>query len=164
MSSQVPQIEVGRPDGLVDVHLLGVPLAIHQQATEHADDLQREFALLRVQQADEETADVPARLLQLMDSLEQQFSGFTDATQEELETAIDEGRESIDLVFRVPPAAKEAALQLDALLDEAEAFCRSGASLLTLATPPDALNYRKWYLGEFVRQAEGGPATPWPGS
>jgi len=163
MSSSVPQIEVGRTEGLVDVHLLGLPVAVHQLATEHADELKREFALLRVQQADEETPDVPARLLDLMDSLEQRFSGFTDATQSELDAAIDEGRERIDLVFRVPPEVKEGVQQLEALLDEADAFCRSGTSLLTLAAPPAAIAYRTWYLGEFARQAEGEPATPWPG-
>jgi hypothetical protein len=30
-----------------------------------------------------------------------------------------------------------------------------------LATPPELVRYRQWYLGEFVRQLDGRPATSW---
>ena len=159
----VPQIEVGRRSDLVEVHLLALPIEIHRAASEHSDELQREFALLRVQQSDEETADVPARLLALIDDLGERFAGFTDSTQAELEDAMDRGDESIDLVFRVPPAAKEAAEALGALLDEADDFCRSGG-LMTLATSASTVAYRRWYLEEFTRQIDGLPPAPWSGA
>lgn len=164
MAGEVPQIEVGRPDGLVEVHLLGLPVAVHQLATEHSDELRREFTLLSVQQADVATPDVPARLLDLIDRLGQEFSGFTKTTTVQLEEAIDEGREHVDLVFRVPPQVKDAVQQLGAMLDEADAYCRSGGSLLTLATPAEAVAYRRWYLDQFIQQADGAAPTPWPGS
>lgn len=159
----VPQIEVGRRSDLVEVHLLGLPVEIHRAASEHSDELQREFALLRVQQSDAETSDVPARLLALIDDLGERFAGFTESTEADLEDAMDRGDESIDLVFRVPPAAKEAAEALGALLDEADDFCRTGG-LMTLATPASALAYRRWYLEEFTRQIDGLPPAPWSGA
>ena len=29
-------------------------------------------------------------------------------------------------------------------------------------TPPEALEYRRWFLGEFTRQCRGDAPTPWP--
>ena len=159
----VPQIEVGRRSDLVEVHLLALPIEVHRAASEHSDELQREFALLRVQQSDEDTPDVPARLLALIDDLGERFAGFTESTEADLEDAMDRGDESIDLVFRVPPAAKEAAEALGALLDEADDFCRTGG-LMTLATPAEAVAYRRWYLEEFTRQIDGLPPAPWSGA
>jgi hypothetical protein len=49
------------------------------------------------------------------------------------------------------------------MLDDADEYCREGRHLLTLATPPDLLAYRRWYLQQFVDQARGRPATPWDG-
>ncbi len=66
-----------------------------------------------------------------------------------------------DLVFRVPPQAAEAATNLDAMLDEANTYCGAGTHLLTLATPPDLVRFRKWYLGEFVGQLAGRPPIAW---
>lgn len=164
MSETAPQIEVGRAEGLVDVQLLGLPLAIHQAAEEHRDELRREFALLRLQDADGGAADVPVRLLDLMDSLEARFSSFTESTRLEIEEAVERGEETLDVVFRVPPEVRTGISQLGELLDEADDYCRRGGSLLTLQTPPEALAYRRWYLDQFTRQIDGEPATPWPGA
>jgi hypothetical protein len=65
-------------------------------------------------------------------------------------------------VYRVPLAAGEACVELNAMLDEADEFCREG-DLLTLATPADQVAFRRWFLGEFVEQLGGGAPTPWPG-
>ncbi len=151
----------GQPADLVEVRLLRLPLEVHRRASEHSDEMRREFSLIRAQQADGASADVPQRLVALMEELEQRFSGFTEATRLELEDASERGDESVDLLFRVPPEAGAAAVRLGALLDEADAHCRRGDALLTLATPPDALAYRRWYLEEFSRQLDGLPPRPW---
>ncbi len=46
-------------------------------------------------------------------------------------------------------------------MDEADDYCRAGQHLLTLVTPPEALAFRRWYLGEFVRQIAGEQPRPW---
>ena len=160
---QVPQVEVGQRADLVEVHLVRLPLDVHRAASEHNDELRREFTLIRAQQAEDGSADVPRRLVALMEELEERFSGFTEATRVELEDAIDRGETSVDLVFRVPPEAGPAAVHLGAMLDEADAHCRQGDALLTLETPPEALAYRRWYLEEFTRQLDGFPPRPWSG-
>lgn len=159
----LPQVGAGERADLVEVRLLRLPLVTHREASEHADELRREFTLIRAQEADDDAADVPRRLVALMEELEEQFSGYTDAIRLELDEAIERGQVSIDLVFRVPPEAGAAAARLAAMLDEADAHCRRGDALLTLATAPEALAYRRWYLEELTRQLDGLAPRPWTG-
>ena len=146
------------PD-LVAVRIVGLPLKLYRQAAEHHDALRREFMLIHRSGADE--ASVPARLKRLGDELDQRFGGFTAQPTGALRDALCRGDERIDLVYQVPPEAKEASLELDRLLDEADAYCRVGDHLLTLATPPGPLAFRRWFLGEFANQVDGAEATSW---
>lgn len=147
-------------DDLVEIVLLRLPVEVQRRAAEHSDELRREFALL---QASSDTgSDVPARLLALMDELTGRYQGFTENPRQELLDAMERGEEFIDLVYRVPRQVREAIIHLGALLDEADEFCRGGG-LLTLASPPEAVAYRRWFLGEFLRQIDGEPPSPWPG-
>ena len=144
---------------LITVELLELPIAVHLRASEHTEALFREFEIIR--RGDTATDSVPARLHALIDELDGQFSAFTAEPRDQLRLAIDAGAPSVDLEYRVPPAAIEAAARLRALLDEADEYCRAGQHLLTIATPPDAAAYRNWFLGEFIDQAAGQPARPW---
>ena len=146
--------------GFVNVRILGVPLALYREAAEHSDELQREFALILLTPEGHE-ASVPARLLRLMGDLETRFGQFRDAQREELLAALDRGEGHADLIYRLPPEAKEAAATLSTMLDEADAYCRAGEHLLTLATGPGPLAFRRWFLSEFVAQVDGAAPTPW---
>ena len=44
------------------------------------------------------------------------------------------------------------------MIDEADDYCRQGEHLLTLASPPDCIAYREWYLGQVVGQLGRRPA------
>ena len=146
---------------LVEVRLEQLPLDLYRQASEHTDELLREFALIR-ERDPEETRSVPRRLLALVAELTDRFSGFSADQRTQLEAALERGERSIDLVYRVPPEIRQATIELGAMLDDADAFCREGRELLTLATPPPALAFRRWFLEEFVRQIDGHPPLPWP--
>lgn len=141
---------------LVDVRLLGLPVAVHGRTAAHIDELLREFVHL-----DDESADVPRRLLHLRDDLQARFSAFTAGPHAELAAAAARGDETVDLAYRVPEDAGQASVQALALLDEADDFCRRGDHLLTLATAAEAVRYRQWFFGEFTRQCAGAPPTPW---
>ena len=52
---------------------------------------------------------------------------------------------------------------LGAIFDEADDYCRAGEHLLSLATPPEALAFRKWFINEFVAQIGGSAPVPWGG-
>lgn len=143
---------------LVRVSILGMPLAVMQRSSEHSDELLREFALIREEGSDH----VPARLLALVEELRARFGSFSEGALQAMQDAVARGDETIDLHYEVPPAVGAAARQLGELLDEADEFCRAG-DLLTLATRPEGLAFRRWYLDEFQRQIDGQPPRPWPG-
>ncbi len=146
---------------LVEVRVLGLPVDVYLRAAEHNDELMREFALVTGQDSGDEAA-VPVRLLALVDELRSRFSGFTTQPEAELRDAAARGDPTIDLIYLVPPDVARGAAELDRLLDEADEFCQAG-DLLTLAAPPEARAFRRWLLGEFVRQAGGEAPAPWPG-
>ncbi|MDQ4133446.1 MAG: hypothetical protein M3179_09625 [Actinomycetota bacterium] len=147
-------------DGLVEVRLVGLPLAVYRDSSEHHDELRREFALIAAGETSA-TTSVPARLVALIDALQVRFGTFTAQPTEALQRALERGDDRIDLVYRVPPEAKEAAWELDALLDEADEFCRQGEHLLTLATPAPAAALRRWFLSEFAAQIDGAAPMSW---
>lgn len=146
---------------LVTIRLLRFPLDLSEQSTEHFEGLKREFALLTIRH--DEPADVPKRLLELVDALTDRYAGMTEDTNRERDEAIERGEKELDeLVYVVPPQVADACIELSGLLDEADEFCRQGEVLLTLATPPVSIAFRRWYLGEFVAQTRGLPPLPWP--
>ncbi len=141
---------------LVPVRILGLPLDVYRRASEHSDELLREFALIREDDSDQ----IPARLLALVEELRGRFSGFTHGQTVALQEALDRGDAEIDLFYEIPADASPAVARLGALLDEADEFCRSG-DLLTLATTAEGLAFRRWFLEEFARQAAGQPPRSW---
>src|SRR5229473_1455832 len=148
------------PPSLITVRLLELPVPLHARASAHADALQREFELIVHDQSDHLT--VPSRLLELIEDLNARFGAVGDQPQAELDAAVDAGIDQIDLIYLLPTEAGEASRQLDALLDEADAFCRAGQHLLTLAAPEDVIGYRRWFLNEISAQIDGSRPTPWP--
>ena len=144
---------------LHEVRLLQLPVPLWAQAQEHTDALLREFALITTG-GEVATHEVPRRLLDLIASLDVRFAGMS--RESELREAAEAGRPSVDLTYEVPEAAAEAAQQLEALLDEADAYCAEGTHLLTLASPEEVVRFRRWFLAQFVEQVDGLPATPWP--
>jgi hypothetical protein len=145
---------------LVEVRIVGMPVDVYRETAEHGDELMREFALIRERDPEDSRA-VPRRLLALVDALTTRFTVFTAAQEAQLREALERGEPTIDLAYRVPPDIKQGVLELRAMLDEADAFCREGHDLLTLATPARAVAFRNWFLDQFVRQAEGGEPTLW---
>lgn len=146
-------------DGLREVRLIGFPLQLHQQAVEHHEELMREFRLMSLDPP--RAGDVPHRLVELIAELSAVYGGVTGATDAEREAARARGEAAVDLTYRVPPDVGAACRRLDAMLDEADEFCRAD-HLLTLAAPPRTVAMRKWYLKEFADQLDGAAPTPWP--
>lgn len=148
-------------DGLVTVHLLELPVPLAARATQHFEELQREFALMAAtgQSAEHET---PVRLLSLVAALTAQYGGVSDEATQRLDAAIDRQDDVIaDHVLHLPAEAAGATQALADMIEEADEYCRQGRHLLTLATPDDCVAYRRWYLGQVLDQLAGRPARPW---
>lgn len=147
----------------VEVRLLELPVPVWSRTQQATDELLREFALASAAEADEHAPHLPARLTALISTLTQQFAGVSTAQEQQLFDAAEAGDLVVpELVFTIPVAAAAASQLLGDMLDEADAYCRAGRHLLTLAAPDDVVAFRRWYLSEFIRQSAGEPAVPWP--
>lgn len=153
---------------LVTVQVLRMPMAVSARSTQHFDELMREFALITLDtERDRESTDsvraVPERLLDLVAELTNEFADFTASVQAQREEAAARGDSEIDLIYHMPPSTTDDVRQLEALLGEVDNFCRSGKHLITLATPPESLAFRRWYFNQFLAQMEHNqPPVPWP--
>lgn len=143
--------------GLVDVHLIGFPIPVFQRAQEHSDALMREFSLILLS----EDHDVPRRLLALIEELGDQYTQMTLETDRKRDEALERGEQTVDLTYRVPAEVAPAARHLGELFDEADTFCRSGEHLLTMASTPEVVRFRRWFLDQFVEQSGGKPPVAW---
>lgn len=152
------------PDGvelgaLRRVRLVEFPLRVYARAQEHHEELMREFALIANPHPDS-ADEIPERLLDVVAAMRARYAAFTAGPDAERQAAIERGDETMDLEFLIPEAARDACLDLSALLDQVDDYCRTG-QLLTMASPPELLAFRRWYLGEFVAQLDGAEPTPW---
>ncbi|CAN5626285.1 hypothetical protein BH24ACT14_BH24ACT14_17650 [soil metagenome] len=142
------------------VRFLALPLDVMGRAQEQHEGLLREFALIANPHPNTDY-DVPRRLLDVATALRERFGAFTAESNALIEQAMQRGERSVDAQMQLPAEAREAALSLAALLEEADDYCRNG-ELLTLATPPELVTFRRWYLGQIVEQLEGAAPVAWP--
>lgn len=143
----------------LEVHIRALPLQLWARSQQAHDELFRELALAEIGRLTE-TSDVPKRLADLIDHLQQGYAGFTAANEQLLAESHARGEVAIDLTYRLPSTAVDGVIALDGMLDEADEMCRSEGMLLTLAMPDDVLRFRRWFLYEFLRQADGLPPRP----
>lgn len=143
---------------LIDVHLLGIPLAMHQRAVEHSAEVMREFSHLLEEPG---LSHAPARLIAIDRELQDRFGPFTQMTSAELDQAVAGGDEVADVTFTVPSDLKDATEEVGRLWDEVERYCEAGEYLLTLRSPPEVVAYREWFLGQFCAQADGNAPVTW---
>jgi anti-anti-sigma factor len=145
---------------VVEIQFISVPVDIWRRAAAHQEAVQREFDILRGSLPAEAA---PNRLKALTDDLDVRFARAGDPITARLEEAARKGDMSIDITAQLPPGVGSAALQLGEMMAEVDEYCRKGESLLTMATPPDLVLFREWFLGEVHRQVDQGlPPMPWP--
>jgi hypothetical protein len=149
---------------LYEVRVLQLPVRIWARSQEQHDALMREFALMSVPSDESERQrHVPTRLAQLIDTLTADFEGVATEQEEQLFAAAAADVDVIEeLVYTLPRAAVPASKALGDMLDEADDFCRQGRHLLTLAADEELVQFRRWYLSQFIDQADGKPPVAWP--
>jgi len=148
-------------DELFEVRLLNVPLQLMVLGREHHDEVMREFAVLALDER-MSSEPVPAKMLDLIDTLGRQYGAASARPDAEIEAAIERGETTIDLVYHVPGHVVDAANRLEELMAEADEFCHE-RQLLTLERSPVVMELAKWYLDQFRIQIAGGAPVPWTG-
>jgi hypothetical protein len=146
-------------EDVIEVRIVGMPLDVYRAAAEHFDELKREFALLRME--DDVAESIPNRLLVVSDQLSTRYGRFTSSPNEARDKALHRGDKTVDLNYEVPLSVRDACIELERLLDEADEFCRAGEHLLTLAATREVVSFRRWFLTEFVRQIDGEDPISW---
>ena len=149
---------------LYEVRVLQMPVRLWSRSQEQHDALMREFALMSVPtEESERQRHVPTRLAQLIDTLTADFEGVSTEQEQQLYDAAAADQPVIDeLRYTIPRAAVSASRALGEMLDEADEYCRQGKHLLTLAADDELVRFRRWYLDQFIEQADGKAPVPWP--
>ncbi len=148
-----------KPPEIIEVRLVGLPVALHVAARRHQDALRRELELIRLRDTDAHS--VPNRLHKLVDELVAEYGHVVERPVAVLDDAAARSAETVDVIVRAPRTAADAARRLAAMLGEVDAYCQASGYLLTLVTPPDVAAYRAWTLRELAAQLDGAPPTPW---
>lgn len=163
MTTESSALDAAAHEDLVTIQLLNFPVRLHQQASEHTDELMREFALLALRPPEDRPGHtVPKRLLELVELLGRQYGGFGREGDARRDAAAQRGESSVDLVYVVPRSLAPAMSQLHELLEEADAYCAS-EELLTLAATPLERDFRRWFIRQFTDQVGGAAPEPWNG-
>lgn len=150
-------LPLARPEPRAPMRVLlgNLPVATAMGLRRHYHELRREVRLLSL--AHEE--DYP-----LARSLTDVFTRFDHAFPREathqVEQAAAGGASTIDLDVIVDGEHTGTFEQMLTLLDLADEFCRA-QRLLSLARSPEQVAFQRWYLGEFIRQAQGEVPLPW---
>jgi len=143
-----------------EVRLINVPVRVLAASRQQHDELMHEFAVLAVSL--EDRSSVPARMLDLIDTLGTQYGRAADRPDAALDEALARGEQSVDLTYEVPAHVVEAADALEHMMNEADQFCRQ-EQMLALARSEVQHRFAQWYLDEFRRQVAGEPPRPWDG-
>lgn len=146
-------IEEGLP-----VVLRELPVALYAASYVHHQELRRELRLLALAHGD--AYPIASSISRVFRSFDDQLrgSGGTSALDAALEG--EATSKAIDATLVVPPTLPHTASRMIDMLELADTFCRS-ERLLSLATSPEQRAFRRWYLGEFVRQGDGEAPIPW---
>ena len=140
------------------------PLRLWAEQQEYTDGLLREFRLLLLsEQADPGAGSAPAELVELADTILNQFGPLLEAVNAEREAALAAGQDRID--SRLPldlPNLPELLEQIRVVLDRTDQFC-ADAKLLILPRPPHLVALQDWSREQLLAQYRGEPPTPWPG-
>ena len=146
------------PD-MIEFEIRDVPLKAYVAFHRHYRELRREVRLLAL--AHEADYPLAKDLSDLFGSLEQPLHDGMGASQ--VEAALEAGETTTDVHVVMARSSASLIGRFMELLDLADAFCRE-ERLLSLARTPEQQEFQEWFLGEFVRQADGEEPLPWRGS
>jgi GAF domain-containing protein/anti-sigma regulatory factor (Ser/Thr protein kinase) len=159
--------DAGAPDSLAPtfpVHLLGIPVALVQKASEEYEGVFRELRLMKEHAQDGgHAAPLTDRLALAVSDIEPHFHGLSPGLDDRWQEVVDHGTETYDWHLSLPVSALSEFEFSNTMLDEADAFGHT-AQLLSLPASPVSIAVRRWFLGELIGQLRGKAPVPWPES
>lgn len=150
--------ESGLPDEPIRIRLVDMPVALYRRFRMRYYELGRELRLLALAHGDDYPVAQELAEVFLRTEEERRLTRGADQLDDLLASESDRG----DLELLVPRSSPETSSRLLDTLERADRFCREQRLLVLSASPVD-LEFQRWYLAEFSRQAAGEPPSPWPG-
>jgi len=145
----------------VDALLVDYPIALGRRQREEVAGLLRELQLVVIGSRNPEVEmSPPMRLLALAEGITATYGAQLDPADAELDRAHAAGEDTTVLRYELLPVSRAVVLQYAVAMAEVDEFARQ-ATLITLATPPEMLELRRWTVEELVRQYDGAPPRPW---
>ncbi len=144
-----------------EVRLVDFPVDLGIRQQRRTTDLMRELRLIELGSERADGSSTPGRLLALAEGLYSRFGPALEHPREDLERAARAGVGSIEARYRLYAQSPEAMLAYARMMEDADAFCRTGL-LMNLEPDPEVYALRRWTVEEFVRQFHGQPLRPWP--
>ena len=141
-----PPSVVVLPEDEIVIRLVGAPVRLFPAAQQHTDALLREYALVALQVNPDSAA--PHLLLD------------TRAVATQLQSAIEVGSPTVDLVVAAPASVRDSVIEACDALRVADGLASDG-KLLNAPALAEVRACRDWYLSEVLAQLDGRPATPW---
>ena len=146
-------------DEMHDVALVDFPVAQFVQMQAHHDAMMREFALIAIRAGDADST-TPRRLVSLAEEMQQRYGDASKPFRDGVAAAVERGDVVATLQLPIPFSTLRWSEDFLLLFEEADAYCRTG-HLLTPPSPPEVASFRRWLVGELIRQIRDG-ATPTP--
>ena len=144
-------------DEMHEIALVDFPVARYMQMQQHHDELLREFALIAT---NTETSKAPKDLLRLADEMYERYGDAAGPFREGVAQAAAQGEVVTTLKLSIPFSTLRWTEDFLLLFEEADEYCRRG-DLLTEPAPDEVTTFRRWMVGELIRQIRDG-ATPSP--
>lgn len=142
---------------LHDVALVDFPVAGYLQMQHHHDALLREFALIAT---NPEHSKAPRDLLRLADEMHERYGDTAGPFRDGVAEAVARGDVVTTVKVSIPFSTLRWTEDFLLLFEEADEYCARG-DLLTPPSPPEVAAFRRWMVGEVIRQIRDG-ATPSP--
>lgn len=158
-SSTPPDHRSSRQPSAV-VTLMDVPVRPTMHVRARYRDLRRELVLMTLQ--DHQDLDSVAHRFTHAACEIDRAGRVSLSGSKALDKAFEQGKDRVDLAYRVPIEAAPLYARLGELLAEANAYCLARQFLTLAATEPEQA-LRGWLVGEFVHQLNGDEPVPWTG-
>ena len=145
------------------VRLGAVPTDLLLAAKSHIDNVVREFALVKADEAIS-GVEIPGPMARLVQTVTTDFAEARAEIKRQAFAAAARDDAETELVLSLPLSAADAGERYLAALDEADRYARA-ARLLTVAAPEPHRIFRRWYVQSLVdqlRAVAAGEAMPEP--
>lgn len=144
---------------LHDIALVDIPVDRFVQMQQQHDAMLREFTLIALG-SPRGGSGTSRRLVSLAEEMQVRFGESDPPFRAAVAAAKEQGDIVTTISMKIPFATLRWCEDFLLLFEEGDEFCRQG-QLLTPPSPPEVAEFRRWLVGELIRQIRDG-ATPTP--